>query len=45
MARKRTTTVKVGRDAKTGKFITVTEAKRRKKTAVVTTIKRRTKAK
>ncbi|MCY4401233.1 MAG: hypothetical protein OXD54_01500 [Candidatus Poribacteria bacterium] len=43
MARKRTTTVKVGRDAKTGKFMTVSEAKRRKKTAVVETIKRKTK--
>ena len=43
MARKRTTTVKVGRDAKTGKFITVTEAKRRKRTTVVEAIKRKTK--
>ena len=39
MARKRTTSVKVGRDAKTGKFITVTEAKRRKRKTVVETIK------
>lgn len=30
---------KVGRDAETGKFITVKEANRRKKTAVVETIK------
>ena len=29
---------KVGRDAKTGQFITVKEAKRRKSTAVVETI-------
>ena len=43
MARKRTTAVKVGRDAKTGKFITVTEAKRRKRTVVAETIKRKTK--
>ena len=33
------TTFKVGRDAKTGRFITCKEAKRRKKTAVVETIK------
>ena len=45
MARKRSTTIKVGRDAKTGKFITVVEAKRRKRTAVVETIKRKGKAK
>ena len=45
MARKRTTTVKVGRDAKTGRFITVSEAKRRKRTAVGETIKRKGKAK
>ena len=35
MARKRTTTVKVGRDAKTGRFIPVKAAKRRKSTAIV----------
>ena len=34
------TTSKVGRDAKTGRFITCEEAKRRKETAVVETIKR-----
>lgn len=34
-------TYKVGRDAKTGKFITVKEAQRRKKTAIVETIKRK----
>jgi hypothetical protein len=45
MARKRSTTIKVGRDAKTGKFITVAEAKRRKRTVVVETIKRKGKAK
>ena len=32
-------TIKIGRDAKTGQFITVKEAKRRKNTAVVETIK------
>ncbi len=32
-------TRKVGRDAKTGQFISVKEAKRRKSTAVVETIK------
>ncbi|WP_192815501.1 hypothetical protein [Grimontia indica] len=32
-------TVKVGRDASTGRFITVDKAKRRQKTAVVETIK------
>lgn len=37
---KRKKTYKVGRDAETGKFIPVEEAKRRKKTAVVETIKR-----
>jgi hypothetical protein len=30
---------KIGRDAETGKFITVREAQRRKQTAVVETIK------
>ena len=45
MARKRTTTVKVGRDAKTGRFIPVKAAKRRKSTAIVQTIKRKGKAK
>ena len=30
---------KIGRDAITGRFITVEEAKRRKKTAIVETIK------
>ena len=33
------TTIKVGRDARTGRFITCKEAKRRKATAVVETIK------
>ena len=32
--------VKVGRDAKTGQFITVKEAQRRKATAIVETIKK-----
>ena len=33
------TTIKVGRDTKTGRFISCKEAKRRKKTAAVETIK------
>ena len=33
------TTIKVGRDARTGRFITCKEAERRKATAVVETIK------
>ncbi len=45
MARKRSTTTKVGRDAKTGRFIPVKEAKRRKSTAIVQTIKRKGTAK
>lgn len=45
MARKRSTTTKVGRDAKTGRFIPIKEAKRRKSTAVVEMIKRSGKAK
>ena len=45
MARKRTTSVKVVRDAKTGRFIPVKEAKRRKSTAIVETIKRKGKVK
>lgn len=36
----KTKTFKVGRDAKTGKFIPVKVAKRRKKTAIVETIKK-----
>ena len=39
MAKKKTKTRKVGRDAATGRFITVKEAQRRKKTAVGETIK------
>ena len=34
-------TFQVGRDAKTGRFISVKEAQRRKKTAVVETFKKR----
>ena len=34
-------TRKIGRDARTGKFIPVKEAKRRKSTAVVETIKKK----
>jgi hypothetical protein len=39
------TAFKVGRDAKTGRFITCKEAERRKSTAVVETIKRSNKKK
>ena len=45
MARKRAVTTRVGRDAKTGRFIPIKEAKRRKSTTVVETIKRRGTAK
>ena len=41
MAKKNTSTRKIGRDAGTGKFIPVKEAERRKKTAVVETIKKK----
>lgn len=37
-AKQESKTVQVGRDAKTGRFISVKDAKRRKKTAVVETI-------
>ena len=40
MAKKKKT-FRVGRDAETGEFITVKEAERRKKTAIVETIKKR----
>jgi len=44
MARRRKSgTFKVGRDAGTGRFITVKKAQRRKKTAVVETIRKRKK--
>lgn len=39
MAKKKTRTRKIGRDAGSGRFISVKEAQRRKKTAVVETIK------
>ena len=39
MGKKKTRTHKVGRDAATGKFIPVKEAQRRKKTAIVETIR------
>ncbi len=45
MARKRAVTTQVGRDSKTGRFIPIKEAKRRKSTAVVETIKQSGKAK
>ena len=38
---KKTTTTKIGRDAGSGRFIPVKVAERRKKTAVVETIKRK----
>ena len=41
--KKKPNTFKVGRDAGTGRFIPVKVAKRRKKTAVVETIKKRNK--
>ena len=40
MGKKPGKTRKIGRDAMTGKFIPVKEAERRKKTAVVETIKK-----
>ena len=45
MARKRVVTTQIGRDAKTGRFIPVTGAKRRKSIEVVETTKRKGKAK
>ena len=39
----KTRTIKVGRDAGTGRFISVKEAQRWKKTAIVQTIKRKAK--
>lgn len=39
-SKKSTSSSKIGRDAKTGRFIPVKEAERRKSTAVVETIKR-----
>lgn len=35
--------IKIGRDAKTGKFITVAEAKRRPNTTVIETVKKKKK--
>ncbi len=40
MAKKQTTTVKIGRDAKTGHFIPVSQAKSRPSTTTVETIKK-----
>lgn len=45
MARKRAVTTQVGRATKTGRFRPIKEAKRRKSTTVVETIKRRGTAK
>ena len=45
MPRGKTTTTKIGRDARTGRFIPVKEAERRKSTTVVETIKRKSKGK
>jgi hypothetical protein len=42
---KKTGSFKIGRDAKTGEFIPVKEAQRRKSTTVVETIKKPTKKK
>ncbi|MEO9900487.1 hypothetical protein [Nisaea sp.] len=42
MAKGKTVTFKVGRDAKSGEFIPVKEAQKRKATTVVETIKRPT---
>jgi hypothetical protein len=41
MAKKKATTFQVGRDAKNGQFISVKEARRRKSTATVETLKRK----
>ncbi len=41
MAKKKSSVRKVGRDAESGRFIPVKEAERRKKTAVVETIKKK----
>lgn len=41
MAKQKSNTRKIGRDAGTGKFIPVKDAERRKKTAVVETIKKK----
>jgi len=43
MARGRGKSFKIGRSAKTGKFMKVSKARRQKATAVVETIKKRTK--
>ena len=45
MKQSKTVTIKVGRDAKTGRFIPVKAAKKRKTTTVVETIKRPVKKK
>lgn len=45
MSTSKTTTHKVGRDAKTGQFIPVKQAERRKSTAVVETVRRPSKGK
>lgn len=41
MGKKKSNTRKIGRDAGTGRFIPVKDARRRKKTAVVETIKKK----
>ena len=45
MDRGQTTTTKIGHDAKTGRFIPVKHAKRRKSTTVVETIRQKPKNK
>jgi len=41
MAEKKDTTTKIGRDAKTGRFISVKEAQQRKSTTTVETVKKK----
>ncbi len=41
MKKSKTVTTKIGRDARTGRFIPVKEAQRRKATTVVETIRRK----
>jgi len=41
MGKKKSKTRKIGRDAGTGRFIPVKDARRRKKTAIVETIKKK----
>ena len=45
MVRKGSTTTKVGREAKTGRFVPIKETKRRKSASIVQTIRRKGSAK